>query len=164
MFLNYGREQDYRVLSAHGVQVKNCVGIARRGGGMTRNQVVEKAAAHGVAAVLMYTERDNNKFREGVERGTVMNGVGDPLSPGWAAVEGGEKLALDDPRVAGRFPGVPSMPVSARVAETILSSLEGARVPHEWRGSFGNLNKIGRVGPGPIMLNFTYQVCLFVSW
>ncbi|KAL8505251.1 hypothetical protein ACS0TY_016469 [Phlomoides rotata] len=155
VFLNYGREQDYRALIAQGVEVKGCVGLARRGAEMSRYEVLANAAARGVSAVLMYTEGD---FTEGVERGTVMNGLGDPLTPGWAGVEGGEKLDLDDPRVAGKFPGVPSLPVSQAAAESILRSLEGARMSLEWRESFqSGSRRIGRVGPGPTMLNFTYE-------
>ncbi|KAK4478822.1 hypothetical protein RD792_014322 [Penstemon davidsonii] len=152
VFLNYGRDQDYYAL---GVEVKGCVGLVRRGSEMSRYEVVANAAAHGVSAVLMYTE---GEYKQGVERGTVMKGLGDPVSPGWAGLEGGEKLDLDDPRVTEKFPGVPSLPVSEEVAESIIMSLEGVRAPYEWRGDF----KIGgsgikRVGPGPTMLNFTYE-------
>ncbi|KAK6152228.1 hypothetical protein DH2020_014863 [Rehmannia glutinosa] len=155
VFLNYGRGQDYRALGAQGVEVKGCVGLVRRGSGMSRHEVVASAAAHGVSAVLMYTE---GEFKEGVERGTVMNGLGDPLSPGWAGIDGGEKLDLNDPRVTEKFPGVPSLPVSEAAAESILASLEGARVPYEWRESFkSGARRIRRVGPGPILLNFTYE-------
>lgn len=160
VFLNYGREQDYRALSANGVEVKGCVGIVRRGCGLSRYEVVENAAAHGVAAVLMYTEGGplsdiNNSFRGGVERGTVMKGFGDPLTPGWAGINGGEKLDPSDPRVTQKFPKIPSLPVAEVVAESILSSLEGPIVPYEWRDSLNG--RIRRVGPGPTMLNFEYE-------
>ncbi|KAL3535988.1 hypothetical protein ACH5RR_004449 [Cinchona calisaya] len=155
VFLNFGREQDYIALRGLGVEVKGCIGILRRGGGLSRNAVVEKAAAHGLAAVLMYTEGEKFKFRGGVERGTVMKGLGDPLSPGWAGVGGGEKLRLNDPQVTERFPAIPSLPLSSDTAEIILRSLEGPRVPQEWSENM-NSTKIGRVGPGPILLNFTY--------
>ncbi|XP_055835671.1 probable glutamate carboxypeptidase AMP1 isoform X2 [Solanum dulcamara] len=152
-FLNYGREKDYIALSAHGVKFKGCVGIVRRGGGLSRNEVVEKAAARGVKAVLMFTE---GEFKQGVERGTVMSGLGDPLSPGWGGVENGEKLRIDDPLVMQRFPSIHSLPISIRSAEIILKSLEGPEMPYEWRKSMRYSNS-GRLGPGPIMLNFTYQ-------
>ncbi|CAK9137895.1 unnamed protein product [Ilex paraguariensis] len=153
VFVNYGKEEDYRALREQGVKVKGCIAIVRRGGGMSRNDVVVKAAEKGVAAVLMYTEGDS--FREGVERGTVMGGLGDPLSPGWAGVENGERLGVEEDQVIQRFPKIPSMPISAERAETILSSLEGARVPSQWLGTLKT--KVQRVGPGPTMLNFTYQ-------
>ncbi|XP_042017315.1 probable glutamate carboxypeptidase AMP1 isoform X2 [Salvia splendens] len=149
VFLNCGRERDYLALAASGVDVRGCVGLLRRGCGLSRHEAVANAAALGVAAVLMYTE---GGFKEGVERGTVMEGLGDPLSPG------GERLEEGDPRVVRRFPGVPSMPVSEAAAERILGSLEGARMPLEWRESFGTgSRRFWGVGPGPTMLNFTYQ-------
>ncbi|KAL7133681.1 hypothetical protein ABFS83_12G158100 [Erythranthe nasuta] len=152
VFLNYGRDQDYRAL---GVDVKGCVGLVRRGSGMSRYEVVRNAAAHGVSAVLMYTE---GECKEGVERGTVMNGLGDPLTPGWAGIEGGEELDLNDLQVAEKFPGLPSLPISETAAETIIESLEGEKIPHQWMESFKSGNRrITRVGPGPTMLNFTYE-------
>ncbi|KAM3202686.1 putative glutamate carboxypeptidase AMP1 isoform X1 [Capsicum annuum] len=155
-FLNYGREKDYITVSAHGVKVKGCIGIVRRGGGLSRNEVVEKAAVRGVKAVLMFTEGDDDQFAGGVERGTVMGGLGDPLSPGWGGVENGEKLKVDDPLVMQRFPSIHSLPISMMSAERILTLLEGAEMPYEWRKSM-KCSTSGRLGPGPIMLNFTYQ-------
>ncbi|KAG5577214.1 hypothetical protein H5410_057348 [Solanum commersonii] len=152
-FLNFGREKDYIALGTNGVNVKGCVGIVRRGGGLSRNEMVEKAAARGVEAVLMFTE---GEFEGGVERGTVMSGLGDPLSPGWGGVENGEKLRIDDPLVMQRFPSIHSLPISMKSAEIILKSLEGPEMPYEWRKSL-RCSTSGRLGPGPIMINFTYQ-------
>ncbi|KAA8516852.1 hypothetical protein F0562_017330 [Nyssa sinensis] len=152
VFVNYGKEEDYRALAAQGVDVSGCVAVARRGE-VSRNAVVEIAAARGVAAVLLYTEGD--RFRNGVERGTVMRGLGDPLTPGWAGVDDGERLGLEDNEVVKKFPRIPSMPISADTADTIFRLLEGARVPSEWRDTLKS--KVARVGPGPTMLNFTYQ-------
>lgn len=106
----------------------------------------------------MYTEGQG----VGVERGTVMNGLGDPLTPGWAAVEGGETLGWYDSEVVKRFPAVPSMPISEETAGTILKGLEGGRVPYQWRSTLKG--KVERVGPGPTMLNFTYRVHFFISF
>ncbi|XP_019153916.1 PREDICTED: probable glutamate carboxypeptidase 2 isoform X2 [Ipomoea nil] len=161
-FLNHGREEDYRELAAQGVEVEGCVGIVRRGGGLSRYEVVERAAVHGVAAVLMYTDGDREEeFSEGVERGTVMGvslGVGDPLSPGWAGLETGERLQLDDPRVREKFPKLPSIPISIDAAKTILRSLKGAEVPQEWKNDLKSSSiDIGRIGPGPTMLKFSYE-------
>uniref|UniRef100_A0A7C8YRF8 glutamate carboxypeptidase II n=1 Tax=Opuntia streptacantha TaxID=393608 RepID=A0A7C8YRF8_OPUST len=153
VFVNYGRGEDYRVLGALGVNVSGCVVVARRGGGMSRGGVVRRAAAEGSAAVLTYTEGVSVK---GVERGTVMKGLGDPLSPGWASVvEGGERLERGDDEVLERFPQIPSMPISIETAEVILRSLEGPRVLQEWRDTLNP--KVDRVGPGPTVLNFTYE-------
>ncbi|XP_019187931.1 PREDICTED: probable glutamate carboxypeptidase 2 [Ipomoea nil] len=155
VFLNYGRDDDYRELAAVGVDVEGCVGIVRRGGGLSRSEAVERAASRGVAAVLMYTDGDREKFAAGVERGTVMSSLGDPLSPGW---ETGEKLRLDDPRVRDKFPKVPSLPISMAAAGIILRSLEGAEIPQQWTKNLKNSGiDFKKVGPGPTMLNFSYQ-------
>ncbi|XAR69859.1 Glutamate carboxypeptidase [Bertholletia excelsa] len=151
VFVNYGREEDYRALAAQGVSVAGCVAVARRGE-LPRSAVAGKAAEKGAAAVLMYTE--TNGFAEGVERGTVMKGLGDPLTPGWAGVDQGESLGLDDSEIVNRFPKIPSMPISAAAAEGILRYLEGARVPNDWRDTLKS--RVSRVGPGPLTLNFTY--------
>lgn len=155
MFANYGREEDYAALAAAGVEVKGCVAVVRRGE-LSRGDAVRAAEAKGVAAVLMYTEVDAASSRRGVERGTVMRGVGDPASPGWPGVEGGEALGLEDEEVSARFPRIPSVPVSAECAEMILASLKGGPAPPEWTETLGF--KVRGVGPGPTALNFTYQV------
>uniref|UniRef100_A0A7N0VHE6 glutamate carboxypeptidase II n=1 Tax=Kalanchoe fedtschenkoi TaxID=63787 RepID=A0A7N0VHE6_KALFE len=151
VYVNFGREEDYKALEAMGVSVKGCVVVVRRDG-LSRGGAAEIAAGRGAAAVLMYTEEGRE---EGVERGTVMvGGLGDPLTPGWAAVEGGERLGVEDDEVLKRFPKIPSLPISARVAVEILGLLGGPEVPKEW---MGRLTFRGSgVGPGPVMLNLTY--------
>lgn len=153
VFVNYGREKDYHALGVLGVNVSGYVVVARRGGGMSRGGVVRKAEDEGAVAVLMYTE---GEYVKGVERGTVMKGLGDPLSPGWASVmDGGERLGMGDNEVVRKFPKIPSMPISVETAERILRSLEGPQVPQNWRDTLKS--DAVRVGPGPTVLNFSYQ-------
>ncbi|KAL5545635.1 hypothetical protein UlMin_005322 [Ulmus minor] len=152
VFVNYGREEDYRALGRLGVKVNGCVAIARKGS-LPRRLVVEKAALNGAVAVLIYAEED--RFRKGFERGTVMRGAGDPLSPGWPSVDGGERLSIEDEEVSRRFPKIPSLPLSTEAAEIIFGDLGGAPAPPEWRSALSF--KVGRVGPGPTMVDFNYQ-------
>ena len=63
---------------------------------------------------------------------------------------------MEDGEVLKRFPKIPSMPLSAEVADTILSSLGGVPLPLQWRGTLKSM--VRNVGPGPTILNFTYQV------
>ncbi|KAG9445216.1 hypothetical protein H6P81_016556 [Aristolochia fimbriata] len=154
VFVNRGREVDYLALRRLGVNASGCVAVVARGGG-PRGAVVERAAAEGAAAVLMYTEREG-AFRDGVERGTVMMGLGDPLTPGWAHVIGSQALDADDPNVRARFPAIPSMPISAEVAAGILDSLGGPHVPDDWKDGRAR-DERRRVGPGPTLVNFSYQ-------
>nr|GEU40816.1 probable glutamate carboxypeptidase AMP1 [Tanacetum cinerariifolium] len=135
VYVSHGREEDYRALEEGGVDVKGCIGVVKRGGGLSRYAAVVKAAEKGVVAVVMFTGGTGG----GVERGTVVDGVGDLLTPGWAADNGGEKLSVDDSEVLKRLPSVPSLPISEETAEMILGSLDR------------------KVGPGPTFLNFSYQ-------
>ncbi|CAK7342167.1 unnamed protein product [Dovyalis caffra] len=155
VFVNYGREVDYNALGVLGVNVSGCVVLVRKGGGLSRGGVVKIAESKGALAVLLYAEE--GRLSGGVERGTVMRGVGDPLSPGWAGVEGGERLGLEDSEALERFPKIPSLPLSFGNADVILGSLGGRTMPPEWRDSGGGRSRVLKVGPGPTMVNFTYQ-------
>lgn len=157
VFVNYGGEDDYSVLGLMGINVSGCIVMVRKGGGLGRGALVEIAEKKGALGVLMYTEGDVSRgsFGFGVERGTVMKGIGDPLTPGWAGVEDGERLDLEDKKVLERFPRIPSLPLSLESAQLILESLGGPLAPQEWRNS--GRSKLSRVGPGQVMVNFTYQ-------
>ncbi|KAH9674175.1 putative glutamate carboxypeptidase AMP1 [Citrus sinensis] len=154
VFVNYGREEDYRALEAAGVNVSGYVVMARKGSVLSRSGVIFLAEAKGAIGVLLYAEWDRLRGG-GVERGTVMRGVGDPLSPGWAGVEGGESLDLEDSEVSKRFPKIPSLPLSFENAQIILGSLWGGFVT-QFLNDLGRVNG-GRVGPGPTMVNLTFQ-------
>ncbi|WCJ34125.1 Glutamate carboxypeptidase 2 [Euphorbia peplus] len=152
VYVNYGREEDYRALEAQGLMVKGCIVLARKGGELSRGGVVRIAEGKGALAVLLYAREDKLRGGEdgGVERGTVMKGIGDPFTPGWGGVQGGERLGLKDNEVMDRFPKIPSLPLSFRNADVILRGLGGSLAPPEWGVS-------GGVGPGPIRVNFSYQ-------
>ncbi|KAF8710013.1 hypothetical protein HU200_029738 [Digitaria exilis] len=150
VFVNLGREEDYAALDKLGVGVRGRIAVARRGGGY-RGAVVARAAEKGAVAVLIAGRADG-----GVERGVVMlGGPGDPLTPGWAATVGAERLGFDNEAVKRRFPTIPSMPVPAETAAAIIRSLGGPAVPAEWKVGLGV--DAGGLGPGPTLVNFTYQ-------
>nr|CAB3497927.1 unnamed protein product [Digitaria exilis] len=151
VFVNLGREEDYAALDKLGVGVRGRIAVARRGGGY-RGAVVARAAEKGAVAVLIAGRADG-----GVERGVVMlGGPGDPLTPGWAATVGAERLGFDNEAVKRRFPTIPSMPVPAETAAAIIRSLGGPAVPAEWKVGLGV--DAGGLGPGPTLVNFTYQI------
>ncbi len=60
----------------------------------------------------------------GVQRGSLNPNAGDPLTPGWAAVEGAERLELEDVDL----PKIPVHPISADSAKKILEQLGGTPV------------------------------------
>lgn len=163
VFANYGRQEDYKALIKLGVDVTGSVVVVRKGDGLSRGGVVRLAQRAGAAAVLIYAE-DDKTVKSGVERGTVISGVGDPLSPGWAvdADDVGEALGLEDNEVSGRFPRILSLPLSLESAEKILGELRGIPLPADWKGPMRST--VQGVGPGPVVLNLTYEVwCLPVN-
>ncbi|CAH8360245.1 unnamed protein product [Eruca vesicaria subsp. sativa] len=154
IFVNHGEERDYHALESLGVSVGGCLVLVRKGESLGRGVVVKIAETKGALGVLIYDEKDGGGLG-GIERGTVMRGIGDPVSPGWPGVVGGEKLSVDDERVSKRFPKIPSLPLSRHNAEIILASLGGVRAPGEW--GTGRVGSSQRVGPGRTVVNMTLQ-------
>jgi N-acetylated-alpha-linked acidic dipeptidase len=75
----------------------------------------------------------------------VYPGEGDPLTPGYAAVEGAERITVDqsrDPAFAGnlgfRLGTIPSIPISADAALPIMAGLGGVAAPAAFTGSLVN--------------------------
>ncbi|XP_048623383.1 probable glutamate carboxypeptidase LAMP1 isoform X2 [Brassica napus] len=142
-YANYGRVEDFA-----GLNVSGAVVVARYGK-IYRGDIVRNAYEAGAVGVVIYTdERDyggEECFPEsrwmppsGVQVGTVYNGLGDPTTPGWASVDGCERLSEEEVELRGDSPGIPSLPISAADAEVILKSV------------------VGGVGPGPGILNLSY--------
>lgn len=168
VYVNYGREEDYKILQEKGVNVSGAIVIARYGD-VFRGTVVRNAAKAGAIAALLYSdpEQFGGNGAEGyfpdskwmppsaVQRGTVMQGNGDPLTPGFASTEYAERLPVASKEVAEKFPSIPSMPISANDARRILMSLSGPAAPSSWRGSM-KLDEHHGLGRGPGILNFSY--------
>ena len=157
VYVNYGRREDYEKLAEMGVDMRGCIAIVRRGGGY-RGAVVQRAAEMGAAAVVMFSDDGGG----GVERGTaLLGGPGDPLTPGWAAVNAGnvQRLRSDDDEVLRRFPAIPSLPVPETAAAAILRTMAGPRPPENWLAHPGlDIAGVGGGGVGRDLLNFSYQV------
>lgn len=166
VYVNYGRQEDYKKLDQLGVNVSGSIVIVRYGE-VYRGDVVSIAASAGASAVILYS--DPKDFAQGgkvgfypqaewlpptgVQRGTVFQGIGDPLTPGWPSTPQGERLSNAD--VAAILPRIPSLPISANDALRILSSLGGAVAPSEWHGSLQIPQY--RIGKGPVKLNLNYK-------
>ncbi|MQM02849.1 hypothetical protein Taro_035620, partial [Colocasia esculenta] len=167
VYANYGRVEDYAVLRGMGVEVKGAVVLAKYGK-LFRGDIVTNAQEAGAVAAVLYTDRkdygggaEGKGFPEdrwmppsGVQIGTVYREVGDPTTPGWASVGNCERLSQEEVEAAGVLPRIPSLPVSARDGEEILRSLGGPVAAVDWQDVGG---MVYRVGPGPSVLNLTYE-------
>ncbi|XP_035844336.1 probable glutamate carboxypeptidase LAMP1 [Helianthus annuus] len=112
-------------------------------GKIYRRDIVENAYDAGVMGVLIYSDRkdyvgggggtkwfpdDTWLPPSGVQVGSVLNGAGDPTTPGWpSSMEGCERLSEDEVERAGDVPLIPSLPISGADGEEILRWICGDR-------------------------------------
>lgn len=144
VYANYGRLEDYERLDRLGVDLRGKVVLARYGGNY-RGYKVKYAEARGAAAVLMYTDPADSGYAKGimypeggyandsyVQRGSVktLDYLGDPLTPGWAAEPGAERLDPD----AVALPRIPAQPIPWASAHQIMERMAGPAVPPGWQG------------------------------
>ncbi|CAN6993305.1 unnamed protein product [Brassica oleracea var. botrytis] len=153
VYANYGRVQDFA-----GLNVSGAVVVARYGK-IYRGDIVRNAHRAGALGVVVYTDKRDyggggdecfpaSKWMppSGVQVGSVYNGLGDPTTPGWASVEGCERLSEEAVELSGDSPLIPSLPISAADAEVILKSIVGDVADGD----------VYPVGPGQGILNLSY--------
>ncbi|MGQ0715462.1 MAG: M20/M25/M40 family metallo-hydrolase [Gemmatimonadaceae bacterium] len=154
VYVNFGLIEDYATLDSLGVSVRGKIAVARYGRSF-RGIKAREAERHGAAALLLYSDPAEDGFvrgdvypdgpmrpATGVQRGSVMNGAGDPSTPGWASVTGARRLPVDSLDV----PRIPVVPLSWRNAAELLREIEGTAIPQAWQGG---LPFRYHIGPGP---------------
>jgi len=146
VYVNYGLPADYEALARRGISVKGKIVIARYGGGW-RGLKPKLAQEQGAIGCLIYSDPQQDGYGSadsypngggrppaGVQRGSVLDMItypGDPLTPGVAATKDAKRLARE---TAATLLKIPTLPISYADATEILSRLQGAPVPAEWRG------------------------------
>ena len=156
VYVNYGLMEDYAHLDSLGVSVRGKIVIARYGRSF-RGIKAREAERHGATALLLYSDPADDGFVRGdvypegpmrpasaVQRGSVMNGTGDPTTPGWASVRGARRLP---PRLPARasHPGRPALLGERR--RSCFESFAGQAFRRPWQGG---LPFRYHVGPGPV--------------
>jgi N-acetylated-alpha-linked acidic dipeptidase len=165
VYVNYGLHEDYARLAEAGVSVKGRVALARYGGSF-RGIKARLAEEHGAVGLIMYSDPADDGYVRGdvypegpyrpasaVQRGSVIGHWGDPTTPGWASVEGAERL---DPHREGHWvPAIPVIPLNWAAAQEILAGVRGVGIPDpSWQGGLGLRY---HVGPGPAKLQLTVR-------
>eukprot|EP01018_Ginkgo_biloba_P000168 Gb_33027 [translate_table: standard] len=174
VYANYGREEDYFTLRQMGIDLRGAIVIAKYGR-VFRGDIIQNAASLGAVGVVVYSDpqdyggnRTEGYYPEsrwlppsGVERGSVFQGVGDPLTPGWPSVSGSERLSEED--LGATLPPIPSVPISAEDASAIIMSLGGQIAPVKWQGALDlPVYRLGR-GPGMLSLHYEIGICKSAS-
>ena len=155
IYVNYGLIEDYAQLDSLGISVKGRIAVARYGRSF-RGIKAREAEKHGATALFIYSDPQQDGYvngdvypkgpmrnKDGVQRGSVLNGAGDPATPGYASVPGAPRLTEDQMTI----PRIPVVPLSYGNATELLEGLGGKEVPQGWQGG---LPFRYHVGPGPI--------------
>ncbi|HEV8510896.1 MAG TPA: M20/M25/M40 family metallo-hydrolase, partial [Gemmatimonadales bacterium] len=155
VYVNYGLIEDYKTLDSLGVSVRGKIAIARYGRSF-RGIKAREAQKRGAVGLIVYSDpQDDGFFRGdvypkgpmrpagGIQRGSMMNGNGDPTTPSWSSVQGARRVPEDSLDI----PRMPIIPMSYGNARRLLEPLAGPSVPQSWQGG---LPFRYHVGPGPV--------------
>jgi N-acetylated-alpha-linked acidic dipeptidase len=155
VYVNYGLIEDYATLDSLGVSVRGKIVLARYGRSF-RGIKAREAERHGAAALLIYSDPQDDGFvrgdvypagpmrpANGIQRGSVFNGAGDPTTPGTPSRTGAARIT---PGQAG-VSRIPVVPISYGNATELLRDVRGAAIPQSWQGG---LPFRYHVGPGPV--------------
>jgi N-acetylated-alpha-linked acidic dipeptidase len=156
VYVNHGLVEDYAKLDSLGVSVRGRIAVARYGRSF-RGIKAREAEKHGAIALLIYSDPQGDGYtrgdvypegpmrnRDGVQRGSVFNGAGDPATPGYASTRNAPRLSIEKMDI----PRIPSVPISYANATDLLEGLRGRGLPNSnWQGG---LPFRYHVGPGPV--------------
>ncbi|HXV00687.1 MAG TPA: transferrin receptor-like dimerization domain-containing protein [Caulobacteraceae bacterium] len=159
IYVNYGMPADYEALQRMGLSVKGKIVITRYGGGW-RGLKPKLAYEHGAVGCIIYSDPAEDGFatadpypkgparpEHGLQRGSVQDvavETGDPLTPGYGAVEGAPRIS---PAEAKTLLHIPTLPISWGEAIHFLAPLGGPVAPKAWRGALPITYHVGGDGP-----------------
>ncbi|XP_066273766.1 N-acetylated-alpha-linked acidic dipeptidase 2-like [Branchiostoma lanceolatum] len=139
VYVNFGRGEDFHFLESQGVNLTGRIAIARLGQVYVGDKV-RHAEMAGAAALLLYpdpaqyqpagADRGWTLPEDGVFRGDVRITYGDPLTPGYPALEGMFRLSESE----ADLPGILVQPISIADARKVLGILDGTTAPSDWQG------------------------------
>ncbi|ORE09673.1 Zn-dependent exopeptidase [Rhizopus microsporus var. microsporus] len=155
VYANYGRLEDFQFLVDQGVQVNGSIALVRYGP-TVRGLKIKAAEKYGCVGVLIFSDPMDDgpigKENEGApaesypngpwrapssaQRGSVSYialGIGDPLTPGYAATENATRIPMEE---SPMLPKIPSLPLSWEDALPLLKATEG-------HGVFGEFDWVG---------------------
>jgi N-acetylated-alpha-linked acidic dipeptidase len=151
VYVNYGLPDDYAALDSMGVSVTGKVVVARYGRSF-RGIKPREAEKRGAVAVVLYSDPMDDGFLvgdvypdgpmrnpDGVQRGSLFNGQGDPSTPGWPSLPGARRIVEAEMGISR----IPVVPIGYGNAARILGQLRGHSVPDGWQGGMGFRYHIG---------------------
>lgn len=163
VWANYGRKEDFEAIA--NVNLTGAIVVVRYGE-IFRGDKVKYAQRRGAVGVVICLDAFDTGRGPGfplgpwannytVQRGSITDNEGDPLTPTWPSEFGGPVIPLSDvfnETVMGEgmsLPTIPVQPISFGNAARLLQGLQGASLPDGWNATgFLSLLQSG-IGPGP---------------
>ena len=166
VYASSGNPSDYDWLEKQGIDVRGKIALVRYSVPYSyRGYKAQVAQQRGVKALLIYSDPQEDGYRKGltypegpfgpashIQRGALTYDFivpGDPLTPGWASVDGARRITSGEAR---SVPTVIAVPLSWRDAQPLLQALRGPVAPASWQGA---LPFTYRAGPGPATVRVT---------
>ncbi len=156
VYVGYGLIEDYAVLDSLHISVKGKIAIARYGRSF-RGIKAREAEKRGAIGLFVYSDPADDGFTQGdpypqgpmrpaqgLQRGSFLNGAGDPTTPGWPSLPGAKRLPIDELQT----PRIPIIPISYASAAELMRELRGREMPQSWQGGMPFRYHIG---PGPVV-------------
>lgn len=169
IYAHSGNPEDYDWLESQGIDPRGKIAVVRYSDPYSyRGFKAWEAERRGVGAMLIYSDPMEDGFKKGevfpdgpwgpkshIQRGAITYDFivpGDPLTPGWASIEGARRIPLSEAR---SVPGIPAVPMSWGEMQPILEALGGPLAPYDWQGG---LPITYHAGPGPAKLRVVVRM------
>jgi len=148
VYAHSGNPEDYDLLRRRRIIVKGKIVIVRYSNPYSyRGFKALTAQNEGAAGLLIYSDPAEDGYRRGkvfpdgpwgpeshIQRGSITYDFlvpGDPLTPGWASVEGARRVSMEE---AVSLPKIMAVAMSWRDARPLLEHLDGPAAPASWQG------------------------------
>lgn len=157
VYANSGNPADYDELRKHGIDPTGKIVIVRYSNPYSyRGFKALTAEREGAAAMIVYSDPAEDGYGKGevypkgpwgpashLQRGGIAYDYivpGDPLTPGWASVEGARRIPAAE---AVSIPTIMALPMSHRDIQPILAQLGGPTAPDAWKGALPIAYRLG---------------------
>ncbi|HXU09773.1 MAG TPA: M28 family metallopeptidase [Blastocatellia bacterium] len=157
VYAHSGNPEDYDLLREHGIDVKGKIVLVRYSNPYSyRGFKALTAEREGAAAMIVYSDPQEDGFKRGkvfpdgpwgpeshIQRGAITYDFivpGDPLTPGWASVEGAKRIPIEQ---AVSLPKIIALPMSWRDAKHFLENMNGPEAPKTWQGGLPIKYRLG---------------------
>ncbi len=157
VYAHSGNPEDYDLLRKRGIDVRGKVVIVRYSNPYSyRGFKALTAEREGAAALIIYSDPAEDGYKRGkvfpdgpwgpeshIQRGAITYDFmvpGDPLTPGWASVEGAKRIPVEQ---AISVPKIIALPMSWRDAKPLLENMDGPVAPASWQGGLPIKYRLG---------------------